>query len=135
MVETIKKKMLSHMPHWKPSCFHIDNASRELKALQLVLYLVPILYLFPWIFLVSFIKILITFFKNLTTLNAFYVVLTPSIDGDFITYVSLLRSYGVWTRFPSSFVVGMFSKHGAYMVPKKSKMWTCGVQSSKTFMM
>jgi len=127
--------MLSHMPHWKPSCFHIDNASQELKALQLVLYLVPTLYLFPWIFLVSFIKFLITFFKKLITLNAFYVVLTPSIDGDFIAYVSLLRSYGVWTRFPSSFVVGMFSKHGIYMVPKKSNMWTCGVQSSKTFMM
>jgi len=36
-------------------------------------------------------------------------VLTPSIHGDFITYVSLLRSYGVWTRFPSTFVVDMFS--------------------------
>jgi len=56
MVETIKKKMLSHMPHWKPSCFHIDNASQELKALQLVLYLVPTLYLFPWIFFSIFHK-------------------------------------------------------------------------------
>jgi hypothetical protein len=67
--------------------------------------------------------------------NAFYVILTPSTHGDFITYVSLLGSYGVWTRFPSSFVVGMFSKHGAYVLPKKSKMWRCGVESSKTFMM
>jgi len=33
---------------------------------------------------------------------------------------------GVWTRFPSSFVVGMFSKHGIYVVPKKSKMWRWG---------
>ncbi len=80
-------------------------------------------------------KKLITFFKFLTTLSAYYVVLTPSIDGDFITYVSLLGSYRVWTTFLSSFVVGMFSKHGVYMVPKKSKMWTCGVQTSKTFMM
>jgi hypothetical protein len=29
----------------------------------------------------------------------------------------------------------MFSKHGAYMVPKNSKMWRCGMQSPKTFMM
>jgi hypothetical protein len=42
--------------------------------------------------------------------------------------------YGVWTRFPSSFIVGMFSKH-AYMVSKKSKMWKCEGKSSKTFMM
>jgi hypothetical protein len=53
----------------------------------------------------------------------------------FIAYVSLLRSYGVWTRFPSTFVVGMFSKHGAYVVLKKSKMWKCEVESSTTFMM
>jgi len=65
----------------------------------------------------------------LITSNAFYVVLTPSIHGDFIAYVSLLWSYGVWTRFPSTFVVGMFSKHGAYVVLKKSKMWKCGVES------
>jgi hypothetical protein len=65
----------------------------------------------------------------------FYVILTPSTHGDYIAYASLLRLYGVWTRFPSSFVVGMFSKHGAYMVPKNSKMWRCGVQSPKTLMM
>ncbi len=29
----------------------------------------------------------------------------------------------------------MFSKHGAYVVLKKSKMWKCRVESSKTFMM
>jgi integral membrane sensor domain MASE1 len=75
------------------------------------------------------------FHKFLITSNAFYVVSTPSTHGDFIAYVSLLGSYGVWTRFPSSFVVGMFSKHGVYMVPKKSKMWRCEVESSKTFMM
>jgi hypothetical protein len=46
----------------------------------------------------------------LITSNAFYGVLTPSTHGDFIAYVSLLGSYGVWTRFPSTFVVGMFSK-------------------------
>jgi hypothetical protein len=67
--------------------------------------------------------------------NAFYLALTPSIHGDFIAYVSLLKSYGVLTRFSSTFVVGMFSKHGAYMVLKKSKMWKCGVESSKSFMM
>jgi hypothetical protein len=66
---------------------------------------------------------LISFIKLLITSNAFYVVLTPSIHGDFIAYVSLLGSYGVWTRFPSTFVVGMFSKHGIYVVLKKSK---CG---------
>ncbi len=38
-----------------------------------------------------------------------------------LLYVSLLRSYGVWTRFPSTFVVGMLSKHGAYVVLKKIK--------------
>jgi hypothetical protein len=79
-------------------------------------------------FIVSFIIFLIT-------LNAFYVVLTPSTHGDFIACVSLLGSYGVWTRFPSTFVVDMFSKHGAYVVLKKSKMWRCRVESSKTFMM
>jgi hypothetical protein len=59
----------------------------------------------------------------LITSNAFYVVLTPSIHGDIITCVSLLGSYGVWTRFPSTFVIGVFSKHGAYMVLKNSKLW------------
>jgi hypothetical protein len=29
----------------------------------------------------------------------------------------------------------MFSKHGTYVVLKKSKMWKCGVESSKTFIM
>jgi hypothetical protein len=52
-------------------------------------------------------------------LYTFYVILTPSTHGDFIAYVSLLGSYGVWTRFPSSFVVDMFSKHNVYVVPKK----------------
>jgi hypothetical protein len=75
------------------------------------------------------------FHKILITSNPFYVVLTPSIHGDFIANVSLLGSYGVWTKFPSTFVVGMFSKHGAYMVLKKAKLWRCGVESSKTFMM
>jgi hypothetical protein len=42
----LKDKMLSHMAHWKPSCFLVDDALQELKALQLVLYLVPTLYLF-----------------------------------------------------------------------------------------
>ncbi len=80
------------------------------------------------VFLVSFIKFLITS-------NAFYVVLTPSIHGDFIAYVSLLGLYKVWTRFLSTFVIGMFSKHGIYVVLKKSKMWRCEMESSKTFMM
>jgi hypothetical protein len=46
-LKPLKDKMLSHMPHWKPSCFFIDNALQELKTLWLVLYLAPILYLFP----------------------------------------------------------------------------------------
>ncbi len=46
-LKPLKDKMLSQMPHWKPSCFIVDDAPQELKALQLVLYLVPILYLFP----------------------------------------------------------------------------------------
>jgi hypothetical protein len=127
-LKPLKDKMLSHMPHWKPSCFLIDDAPQELKALRLVIYLVPTLCLFPRCFLISFIKFLITS-------NAFYVILTPSTHGDFIAYVSLLKSYGVWTRSSSTFVVGMFSKHDAYVVLKKSKMWKCGVESSKTFMM
>jgi hypothetical protein len=49
-----KHKMLSHMPHSKPSCFFIDHAPQELKALWLVLYLIPMLYLFPWMFFCIF---------------------------------------------------------------------------------
>jgi len=45
-LKPLKDKMLSHMPHWKPSCFLINDAPQELKALQLVLYLVPTLCLF-----------------------------------------------------------------------------------------
>jgi hypothetical protein len=45
-LKPLKDKMLSHMAHWKPSCFLVDNAPQELKALQLVLYLIPILCLF-----------------------------------------------------------------------------------------
>ncbi len=116
------------MPHWKPSCFLVDDALQELKALRLVIYLVPTLIYFLRCFLIFFIKFLITS-------NAFYVILTPSTHGDFIAYVSLLGLYGVWTRFPSTFVISMFSKHGAYVVLKKSKMWKCKVESSKTFMM
>ncbi len=115
--------MLSHMPHWKPPCFLVDDAPQELKALWY-----PYCIYFFRCCLTSFIKFLITS-------NAFYVVLTPSTHGDFITYVSLLGSYGVWTRFPPTFVIGMFSKHGAYVVLKKLKMWKCGVESYKTFMM
>ncbi len=32
-LKPLKEKMLSHMPHWKPSCFFIDDAPQELKAL------------------------------------------------------------------------------------------------------
>jgi hypothetical protein len=45
-LKPLKEKMLSHMPHWKPSCFLVDDAPQELKALPLVIYLVPIFYLF-----------------------------------------------------------------------------------------
>jgi hypothetical protein len=55
-LKPLKDKMLSHMPQWKPSCFRIDNAPQELKALQLVKYLVPTLYLFPWMFFSIFHK-------------------------------------------------------------------------------
>ncbi len=44
------------MPHWKPSCFLINDASQKLRALQLVLYLVPTLYIFPWMFFCIFHK-------------------------------------------------------------------------------
>jgi hypothetical protein len=46
-LKPLKDKMLSHMPHWKPSCFFIDDAPQESKALRLILYMGPILYLFP----------------------------------------------------------------------------------------
>jgi hypothetical protein len=39
-LKPLKDKMLSHMPNWKPSCFLVDNAPEELKALWLVLYFV-----------------------------------------------------------------------------------------------
>jgi len=45
-LKPLKDKMLPHMPHWKPSCYFVDDAPQELKALRLVLYLVPILCLF-----------------------------------------------------------------------------------------
>jgi hypothetical protein len=45
------------MSHWKPSCFLVDDAPQELKALRLVLYLGPILYLFPCMFFDIFHKI------------------------------------------------------------------------------
>jgi len=32
-LKPLKYKMLSHMPHWKPSCFLVDDALEELKAL------------------------------------------------------------------------------------------------------
>ncbi len=65
---------------------------------------------------------MISFIKFLIVSNAFYVVLTPSIHGNFIAYVSLLRSYGIWTRFPSTFVVGMFSKHRTEKI-KDVEVW------------
>jgi hypothetical protein len=40
-LKPLKDKMLSHMSHWKPSCFLVDDAPQELIALQLVVYLVP----------------------------------------------------------------------------------------------
>jgi len=40
--------------------------------------------------------------------------------------VYLLGGYGVWTRFPSTFVVGMFSKHGAYVVLKNQRCGNAG---------
>jgi hypothetical protein len=46
-LKPLKDEMLSQMPHWKPSCFLVDDALQELKALQLILYLVLILCLFP----------------------------------------------------------------------------------------
>jgi hypothetical protein len=49
-LQPLKDKMLSHMPHCKPSCFIIDDAPQELIALQLVIYIIPTLCLFPWMF-------------------------------------------------------------------------------------
>jgi hypothetical protein len=31
-LKPFKDKMLSHMPHWKPSCFFVDDAPQELKT-------------------------------------------------------------------------------------------------------
>jgi hypothetical protein len=45
-LKPLKDKMLSHKPHWKPSCFLVDDAPQESKALQLVLYLMNTLCLF-----------------------------------------------------------------------------------------
>jgi hypothetical protein len=42
-LKPLKDEMLTHMPHWKPLCFLVDDALQELKALQLVLYLLPTL--------------------------------------------------------------------------------------------
>jgi hypothetical protein len=47
LLKPLKDKMLSHMPHWKPSCFLLDDAFQELKVLWLVVFLVPTLYLLP----------------------------------------------------------------------------------------
>ncbi len=126
-LKPLKDKVLSHMSHWKPSHFLVDDALQELKALWLVLYLIPTLYLFPYMFFDIFHKIF-DYFKCI-------LCCTNPIHSWRFYCMSLLGSYGVWTRFPSTFVVGMFSKHGAYVILKKSKMWKCGVESSKTFMM
>jgi hypothetical protein len=32
-LSALQTKLLSHMPHWKPSCFIVDDASQELQAL------------------------------------------------------------------------------------------------------
>ncbi len=50
------------MPHWKPSRFLVDDAPQEFKALQLVICLVPILYLFFYMLFDIFHKI-IDYFK------------------------------------------------------------------------
>jgi hypothetical protein len=55
-LKPLKDKMLSHMPHWTPSCILINDAPQELKALRLILYLIPTLNLFPWMFLNIFHK-------------------------------------------------------------------------------
>ncbi len=70
----------------------------------------------------------------LITSNAFYVVLTPSTHGDFIACV-LIRVIWDMDKVPIYLCRGMFLKHGVYVVLKKSKMWRCGVESSKTFIM
>ncbi len=57
--------------------------------------------------------------------NAFYVVLTSFTHGDFIAYVSLLRLYGVWTRFSSTFVWHVFKAwclHGTEKI-KGVEVW------------
>jgi hypothetical protein len=45
-LKPLKDKMLSHMPYCKPSCFLVDDALQESKALRLVIYLVTNLCLF-----------------------------------------------------------------------------------------
>jgi hypothetical protein len=46
-LKPLKDTMLSHMSHWKPSCFLVNDAPQELKALWLIIYLIPTLCLFP----------------------------------------------------------------------------------------
>jgi hypothetical protein len=46
-LKPLNDKMLSHMPHWKPSCSLVDDAPQEFEALRLNLYLIPIFCLFP----------------------------------------------------------------------------------------
>jgi len=36
-LKPLKDKMLSNMPHWKPSCFLVDDAPQELKGLSIVM--------------------------------------------------------------------------------------------------
>jgi hypothetical protein len=68
-LKPFKEKMLSHMPHWKPSCFLIDDAPQELKGLRLVLYLIPTLCLFLKMFKNIFHKIFGYFKCNLCFTN------------------------------------------------------------------
>ncbi len=56
-LKPLKNNMLSHMPHYKPSYFLINDAPQELKVLWLVLYLIFTLHLFPWMYFSIFHKI------------------------------------------------------------------------------
>ncbi len=128
-LKPLKDKMLSHMAHWKPSCFLVDDAPQELKALQLVLHIVPTLCLFLYMFLNIFHKMFNYFKCILCCTNPihswwFYCICIP---------IKVVWGYGQGFHLP--LLLACFQSMMFTWYQKKSKMWKCVVESSKTFMM
>ncbi len=67
-LKPLKDKMLSQMPHWKPSCFSCWWCTSKIKGIRSILYLVPTLCLFLYMFLNIFHKI-IDYYKYLCCTN------------------------------------------------------------------